>query len=192
MTTMKFLKIGFYSQETAFQLLKKTLEGDAKKVVELISVEDEYACEDLMQSLEDEYFDVSYLAAEQKRKLTEMKTINYGASNLLDLCRTVNKIARILWEAGEDVDTREFVSLVVSRLPVAYCSRLTDALRLKKYKGLEATLEELKQIALTKQANKKMETYTSKEPKKDEKKKIRKKERREKKRREEERLAEEG
>jgi hypothetical protein len=41
MTAMKFLKIGFYSQETAFQLLKKMLEGDAKKVVELISVEDE-------------------------------------------------------------------------------------------------------------------------------------------------------
>jgi hypothetical protein len=52
MTATKFLKIGFYSQETAFQLLKKTLEGDAKKVVELISVEDEYACEDLMQSLQ--------------------------------------------------------------------------------------------------------------------------------------------
>jgi hypothetical protein len=28
-------------------------------------------------------------------------------------------------------------------------SRLTDALRLKKYKGLEAALEELRQIALT-------------------------------------------
>jgi hypothetical protein len=52
MTATKFLKTGFYSQETAFQLPKKTLEGDAKKVVELISVEDEYACEDLMQSLE--------------------------------------------------------------------------------------------------------------------------------------------
>jgi hypothetical protein len=106
MTATKFLKIGFYSQETTFQLLKKMLEGDAKKVVELISVEDEYACEDLMQSLEDEYGDVSFLAAEQKRKLTEMKTINYGARNLLDFCRTVTKIARILWEAGEDVDTR--------------------------------------------------------------------------------------
>jgi hypothetical protein len=105
--TTKFLKIGFYSQETAFQLLKKTLEGDAKKVVELISVEDEYACEDLMQSLEDEYSDVSFLPAEQKRKLAEMKTISYGARNLLNFCRTVNKIARILWEAGEDVDTRE-------------------------------------------------------------------------------------
>jgi hypothetical protein len=149
MTATKFLKIGFYSQETAFQLLKKTLEGDAKKVVELISVEDEYACEDLMQSLEDEYGDVSFLAAEQKQKLTEMKTINYGTRNLLDFCRRVTKIARILWEAGEDIDTREFVSLVVSRLPVAYRSRLTNALRLKKYKGLEATLEELRQIALT-------------------------------------------
>jgi hypothetical protein len=29
MTAIKFLKIGFYSQETAFQLLKKTLEGDS-------------------------------------------------------------------------------------------------------------------------------------------------------------------
>jgi hypothetical protein len=96
MTAKKFLKIGFYSQETAFQLLKKTLEGDAKKVVELIAVEDEYACEDLMQSLEDEYGDVSFLAAEQKRKLTETKTINYGARYLLDFCRTVTKIARIL------------------------------------------------------------------------------------------------
>jgi hypothetical protein len=47
------------------------LEGDAKKVVELISVEDEYPCEELMQSLEDEYGDVSFLAVEQKRKLTE-------------------------------------------------------------------------------------------------------------------------
>jgi hypothetical protein len=172
MTARKFIKIGFYSQETAFQLLKKTSEGDTKKVVELISVEDEYACEDLMQLLEDEYGDVSFLAAEQKRKLTEMTTISYGARNLLDFCRTVNKIVRILWEAGEDVDTREFVSLVVSRLPVAYRSRLTDALRLKKYKGLEATLEELRQIALTERANGKMiETYASKEQekKKDEK-----------------------
>jgi hypothetical protein len=135
MTATKFLKIGFYSQEPAFQLLKKTLEGDAKKVVELISVEDEYACEDLMQLLEDEYGDVSFLAAEQKRKLTEMKTISLGARNLLHFCRTVNKIARILWEAGEDVDTREFVSLLVSRLPVAYRSRLTDALRLKSTKA---------------------------------------------------------
>jgi hypothetical protein len=102
-----------------------------------------------MQSLEDKYGDVSFLAAEQKRNLTEMNTINYGARSLLDFCRTVNKIARILWEAGEDVDTREFFSLVVSRLPVAYHSCLTDALRLKKYKGLEATMEELRQIALT-------------------------------------------
>jgi hypothetical protein len=31
MTATKFLKIGFYSQKTAFQLLRKTLEGDAKK-----------------------------------------------------------------------------------------------------------------------------------------------------------------
>jgi hypothetical protein len=85
-----------------------------------------------------------------------MKTINYGARNLLDFCCMVNKITRILWEAGEDVDTREFVSLVVSRLPVAYRSRLTDALRLKKYKGLEATLEELRQIAFTERANEKM------------------------------------
>jgi hypothetical protein len=153
--------------------VKKTLKGEAKKFVELISVEDEDACEDLMQSLEDEYVDVSFLAAKQKRKLTEMKMINYGARNLLDFCRTVTKIARILWEAGEDVDTREFVSLVVSCLPVAYRSRLTEALRLKKYKGLEATLEELRQIVLTEQANEKMmETYASKEPKKDEKKKT--------------------
>ncbi len=144
MTGTKFLKIGFYSQETAFQLLKKTLEGNAKKVVELISVEDEHACEDLMQSLEDEYGDVSFLAVKQKRKLTEMKTINYGARNILDFCRTVTKIARILWEAGKDVDTCEFVSLVVSHLPVAYRSSLTDALRLKKYKGLEGTLEGLR------------------------------------------------
>jgi hypothetical protein len=63
-----------------------------------------------------------------------MKTINYGARNLFDFCRTVTKIARILWEAGKDVDTREFVSLVVSRLPVAYRSRLTDALRLEEVK----------------------------------------------------------
>jgi hypothetical protein len=121
---------------------------------------------------------LSFLAAEQKRKLTEMKTISYGARNLLDFCRTVTKIARILWNAGEDVDTREFVILVVSRLPVAYRSRLTDALRLKKYKGLEATLEELRQIALTERANEKMiETYASKEQekKKDEKKKHDKK-----------------
>jgi hypothetical protein len=56
---------------------------------------------------------------------------------------------------------------------VAYRSRLTNALRLKKYKGLEATLEELRQIALTERANEKMiETYASKEQekKKDEKK----------------------
>jgi hypothetical protein len=93
-----------------------------------------------------------------------MKTINYGARNLLDFCRTDIKIARILCEAGKDVSTREFVSLVFSRLPVAYRSRLTDPLRLKKYKGLEATLEELRQITLTEQANEKMmETYASKE-----------------------------
>jgi hypothetical protein len=55
---------------------------------------------------------------------------------------------------------------------VPYRSRLTDTLRLKKYKGLEATLEELRQIALTKRANEKMmETYEPKEQKKDEKKK---------------------
>jgi hypothetical protein len=59
---------------------------------------------------------------------------------------------------------------------VAYRSRLTDDLRLKKYKGLEATLEELRQIALTERANKKMmEAYASKEQKKDEKKKDEKK-----------------
>ncbi len=50
MMATKFLKIGFYRQETAFQLLKKTLEGDAKNIVELISIKDEYTCEDLMQS----------------------------------------------------------------------------------------------------------------------------------------------
>jgi hypothetical protein len=127
-----------------------------------------------MQSLEDEYGDVSFLAAEQKRKLTEMKTISYGARNLLDFCRTVTKIVRILWDTGEDIDAREFVSLVVSRLPVAYRSRLTDALWLKNYKGLEATLEELRQIALIERANEKMiETCASKEQekKKDDKKK---------------------
>jgi hypothetical protein len=177
MTATKFLKAGFYSQETAFQLLKKTLEGEAKKIVDLISVEDDYACEDLMQSLEEEYGDVSFLAAEQKRKLTAMKPISYGARNLLNFCRTVNKIARILWEAGEDVNTPEFVSLVLSRLPTAYRSRLTDALRLKKHWGLDATMEELQEIARTERANKKMlEAYSWKEQKKDEKKKDEQKE----------------
>jgi hypothetical protein len=130
MTATKFLKIGFYSQETAFQLLKKTLEGDAKKVVELISVEDKYACKDLiyMQSLEDEYGDVSFLAAERKRKLMEMKTINYGARNLLDFCGTVNKIARILWEQARmsTCVSLSASSSVVSRWPTGAVSPTTS------------------------------------------------------------------
>jgi hypothetical protein len=173
----KFLKIGFYSQETAFQRFKKTLEVDAKKVVELISVKDEYDCEDLRQSLEDEYGNVPFLAAEQKRKLTEMKTISATALEIFLTFAAPS--SRLQGSSGKQVRTSthvRFVSLFVSGLPMAYGSRLSNVVRLKKSIGLEATMEELPHIVLTKHPNKEMlEAYALKEQKKDKKKTDKKK-----------------
>jgi hypothetical protein len=158
MTARRFMKVGYYSEATAFSLLKKTLEGEAKRIVENLSVEDCYALDDLLQALDDEYGDVDFLAAEQRRKITDMKRVSYGARNLLDFCQTVNKARRILEDVGQDVDTKDFVSLVVSRLQRAYQSRLADAMRCKKKKGLDATMQELREIAVSKRANKKRRT----------------------------------
>jgi hypothetical protein len=35
MTATRFIKVGYYSKTTAFLLLKKTLEGEARKIVQL-------------------------------------------------------------------------------------------------------------------------------------------------------------
>ncbi len=153
-------------------MLKKTLDGEAKRIVENLSVEDCYAFNDLLQALDDEYGNVDFLAAEQRKKLTNMKTVSYGARNLLDFCQVVNKARRILEDAGQNVDTKDFVSLVVSCLPRAYQSRLADAMRWKEKKGLDATMQELREIALSERANEKItETYAAKKSKKDENKK---------------------
>jgi hypothetical protein len=130
-------------------------------------VEDHYALNDLLQALNDKYSDIDFLAAEQRKKLTDMKTVSYGARNLLNFCQVVNKARWILEDAGQDVDIKDFVSLVVSRLPRAYQSRLADAMRWKQ-KGLDATMQELREIALSERANKKItETYAAKNSKKD-------------------------
>jgi hypothetical protein len=117
MTARRFIKVGYYSQATAFLLLKKRLEGEAKRIVKNLSVEDRHALADLLQALDDEYGYVDFLAAEQRRKITDMKPVSYGARNLLDFCQVVNRARRILEDAGQDVDTKDFVSLIVSCLP---------------------------------------------------------------------------
>jgi hypothetical protein len=152
-------------------LLKKTLEGEAKRIVENLSVEDCYALDDLLQALDDEYGDVDFLAAEQRRKITDMKTLSYGARNLLDFCQVVNKARRILEDASQDVDTKDILSFIVSRLPRAYQSRLADAMRWKKKKGLDATMQELREIALSERANEKTtERYAAEKSRKDDRK----------------------
>jgi hypothetical protein len=172
MTARRFIKVGYNSEATAFSLLKKTLEGEAKRIVKNLSVEDRYALKDLLQALDDEYGDVYFLAAEQRKKITDMKTVSYGARNLLDFCQVVNKARRILKGAGQDVDTKDFVSLVVSRLPQAYQSRLANAMRWKRKKGLDATMQELQEIALSERANEKItKTYAAEKGKKDKTKK---------------------
>jgi hypothetical protein len=172
MTARRFIKVGYYSEATAFSLLKKRLEGEVKRIVKNLSVEDCYALKDLLQALDDKYGDVDFLAAEERRKITEMKTVSYGARNLLDFCQVVNKARRILEDAGQDVDTKDYVSLVVSRLPRTYQSRLADAMRWKRKKGLDATMQELREIALSKRANEKItKTYAAEKGKKDENKK---------------------
>jgi Fic family protein len=82
---------------------------------------------------------------------------------------------RILAEAGEDINRQDFISTVISRLPKAYQNRLSDTLRLKRKKGLDATMEEVRQIALSERANEKMtECFAAEKPlKKEEKKKRR-------------------
>jgi hypothetical protein len=171
MTARRFIKVGYYSEATAFSLLKKTLEGEAKRIVENLSVEDCYALDHLLQALDEEYGDIDFLAAEQCRKITDMKTVSYGARNLLDFCQIVNKARRILEDAGQDVDNKDFVSLVVSRLPRAYQSRLADAMRWKKKKGLDATMQELREIGLSERANEKItETYAAEKSRKEDRK----------------------
>ncbi len=70
---------------------------------------------------------------------------------------------RILEDAGQDVETKDFVSLIVSRLPQAWW---------KRKPGLDSTMKELQEIALSERANKKItETCAAKKGKKDESKK---------------------
>jgi hypothetical protein len=42
MTARRFIQVGYYSKATAFSLLKKTLEGEAKRIVKNLSVKDRW------------------------------------------------------------------------------------------------------------------------------------------------------
>ena len=76
------IDIKYFSATAAFQLLKKTLEGKPKKLVETMSLQEPELLETMMKKLKKEYGDAGRLAVLQRKKIADHKVVSYGADHL--------------------------------------------------------------------------------------------------------------
>ncbi len=126
-----FIDTKFYKDTVTFQLLKKTLEGRPRKLVDVMSLQEPELLKKMMKKLKKEYGDAGKLAVEQRRKITSHPVVNFGADNLQDFFDLVERTYQILKKAGKLGDETEFVATVLSRLPRAYQNRVDDSMKNK-------------------------------------------------------------
>ncbi len=120
--------VGYFSAAAASQLLKKTLDGRPKKLVEKMSLQEPDLPEKMMKKLKKEYTDPEQLAVLQKQKIAKHPNVGFGADNLQDFYDLVKQTYSILLKTEHLGDEKEFVSLVLTRLPRVYQNRIDDAL----------------------------------------------------------------
>jgi hypothetical protein len=123
-----FIGAGYYSAAAAFQLLKKTLDGRPKKLVEKMSLQEPDLLQKMMKKLKKEYADGGQLSVLQKQKIAKHPTVGFGANNLQDFYDLVEQTYSILIKTERLGNEKEFIGLVITRLPRAYQNRIGDAL----------------------------------------------------------------
>jgi hypothetical protein len=114
------IDIKYFSATAAFELLKKTLEGKPKKLVETMSLQEPELLETMMKKLKKEYGDARRVAVLQRNKIADHKVVSYGADHLQEFYDLVNGTHKILKKTGRVGDEREFIGLVLTRLPRTY------------------------------------------------------------------------
>jgi hypothetical protein len=123
-----FIDAGYFSAAAAFQLLKKTLDGKPKKLVDKMSLQEPELLEKMMKKLKKEYADPGQLAVLQKQKIAKHPTVGYSANNLQEFYDLVERTYSILVKTERVGDEKEFIGLVLTRLPRTYQNRIDDAL----------------------------------------------------------------
>jgi hypothetical protein len=119
-----FMDAGYFSAAAAFQLLKKTLDGRPKKLVERMLLQEPNLLEKMMKKLKKEYADPGQLAVLQEQKIAKHPTVGFGADNLQDFYDLVERTHSILVKTEHLGDEKEFIGLVLTHLPRAYQNRI--------------------------------------------------------------------
>jgi hypothetical protein len=84
--------------------------------------------EKMMKKLKKEYADPGQLAVLQKQKIAKHPTVGFGADSLQDFYDLVEQTYSILVKTERLGDEKEFIGLVLTRLPRAYQNGIDDAL----------------------------------------------------------------